>query len=177
MRSLTILLLALLATGCDDKQPAEIESKPELKQFSLVVTDDFEVVPYSDSFNRWTSSLIKNLGYQRDKITCVEFLRTNLQLTSGGQPIERAVYIHRSNPDVFFIREHHLIVDFDEKFVGYGPGGGMSLHFSTSGNLGAILVPGRVSSMNGLPLGDPKTDSPEPVFSTPRSVRYELIGN
>jgi hypothetical protein len=168
--TLVAVLFLPFLTGCRESEEQSKENQDEIPSFSLVIPKDYEVEAYAPEFQKWTDSLIENLGYQRTKIICLEFLQTDIKVTESGRPTDGVVYVCWNNPELFYLQGPRLVVNFEEKIIGTG---GMSVHFNNSGRLCVLLVPSPQAGIYGVRLGDSKATSSDPVFEDPMSVSYQ----
>lgn len=170
--SCLLILAAYVVISCDQSKTKTPETPPARK-YTLSIPEHFKTGEYTDDLANWTSSLLKNLDYNRSRNTCIEFLQTDIPLHQDGNRIEGAVYVSRENSRLFLVSRGELIVDFDRRVVGTGGCGGMSKHATPSGRMWVILVPSQRQSIYGVTLGDDdKMDWPEPTFTKNRAVAY-----
>ena len=161
-------------TGCRDiTTETHEETTPQQTSYRLSVADKFQTEGFSSPYSNWKKSLINNLGYSKSKIFSRDFMCTNLILSADDEPSGHSVYISRSEPRLYLIPELHLLISFDERIVGTMGVAGISMHLTNDKKFATLIHPSGSNELFGVPVGDHKTDSPEPEFKEGHTVIFQ----
>lgn len=172
-RLIFVACLVGCLSGCKEPpKPSKEPGTPKLTQYQLSVSKNFESEPFSKPYANWKKSLLKNLGYSESKISSRDFLITDLILSADGKPSGHRVYVSREDPRLFLIPEIGVLISFDENIVGTMGVEGISRHLTHDKNFAVLIHPSGGRHFLGVPVGNLKTESPEPEFQGKQSVTF-----
>lgn len=170
---LSIACVAGIFVGCDEPpKPIEESESPKQIRYTLSIPKSFQTESFSRPYAKWKNSLIENLGYSESQIFTRDFLATNLSLSTDGTPSHHRVYVSKDNPRLFLIPEIPVLISFDGKIVGTMGVEGISQHHTNDQKFAILIHPSGSSRFFGVPVGDLKTESPEPEFQGKESVSF-----
>lgn len=175
MKIIAVLITSALGilAGCQEKQapPAEGQ-RTEVTRYQLEISTNFQTESFSAPYSDWKTSLIKSLGYSLSEIHAREFLSTDLSLYADGQPSPHRVYISRENPRLLLIPDLPVLLSFEEEVVGTMGVSGISHHLTRDQKFAVLIHPSGAKNFFGVPLGDHKTESPQPEFEGGKKVVF-----
>jgi len=141
--------------------------------YVLFVPSEYQVGEYDASLKQWKDSLIKNIGYQEDRIAQAVFLKSDIALIINNGVYHGLVYQNRLNKDQFYLAQAGVIVDFSQQKVGIVGRRGISVHMTPSRRMVVVLAPRKNKSLLGVALD--ASSSPggrEPIFES-RKVLFQ----
>lgn len=126
------------------------------------VSKSFKTIIMTAQEKEWGASLIKRYG-----APSATFLLTDLPVYVDGHLVRSAVYRNVERDGQFLVMDSqwkHVVVDFRLKQVGTSGTGGISFHCHRGGRV-VICLNYTLRDAIGVPVGNPKTESPAPVFA------------